>query len=163
MPETFEGYVIATAPNADQFEAVVNDLELEGFDRAQFSALSSDEDHEPDAVETAEDRQQIRVLGTSMGATAAGLAGAGVVAAATGGMALPAIAVGVTAAGGVAALSEAIGIKHEKEHADWMAQQATEGGIVMHIAVTDDKQRQQALAAARKHCGSAVFCDQDRS
>lgn len=160
MSDTFVGYVIATAPDAKSFEAIIHDLELKGFDRAQFSALSADEDHDPGAVETGEDRQQIRVLGTSMGATAAGLAGAGLVAVATGGMALPAIAVGVTAAGGVAALSEAIGVKHAKDHAEWMAEQADQGGIVMNIAVKDADQRQDALVAARQYCGTAVFSDQ---
>lgn len=154
---TYIGFVAATAPSADTFEAIVHELETQGFDRAQFSVITPDT--KGDALETADDRQQIRVLGTSLGATAAGLAGAGLAAVATSGMALPAIVAGVGAAGGVAALSEAVGIRHERSVADWMTEQAEAGGIVVHIGLTDESQRALALATARKYCGSAAFCD----
>ena len=161
MDSTYIGYVAATARNADTFETVVHELETQGLDRAQFSVLAPDSSsgRPKTAVETDDDRQQIRVLGTSLGASAAGLAGAGMVALATGGMALPAIAAGIGAAGGVAALSEAIGIRHERSHADWLASQAAAGGIVIHIALKNESQRSLALATARKYCGDAVFCD----
>ena len=157
--QTYIGYVAATAPDAQTFEAIVHELETQGFDRAQFGVISSVSGKSGQALETSDDRQQLRVLGTSLGASAAGLAGAGLVAVATGGLALPAIAAGIGAAGGVAALSEAVGIKHEKDHADWMTSQALAGGIVMHIALKSEDQRASALATARKYCGSAAFCD----
>ena len=156
---TYIGYVAATAPNAETFETIVHELETQGFDRAQFGVISSTSGKSGQALETADDRQQLRVLGTSLGASAAGLAGAGLVAVATGGLALPAIAAGIGAAGGVAALSEAVGLRHEKSHAEWMTSQALAGGIVMHIALKSEDQRSVALATARKYCGSAVFCD----
>ena len=156
---TYIGYVAATAPDAQTFETIVHELETQGFDRAQFGVISSTTGKSGQALETADDRQQVRVLGTSLGATAAGLAGAGLVAVATGGMALPAIAAGIGAAGGVAALSEAVGLSHEKSHADWMAAQAERGGIVMHIALKSEDQRSNALETARRYCGTAVFCD----
>lgn len=166
MSEQFIGYVVARVPDAATWEKLIQALEIGGFDRAQLGAIMPDADDpftgHTVAVETDDDRQQLRVLGTSMGATVAGLAMGGVAAAATGGLMLPVIAAGVGAAGGVAALSEAYGLKHARDHEDWIHRQLREGGVVLHVSVNDDAQRARALEIARAHCGTAVFCDQSK-
>lgn len=162
----FDQYVVAHVRDSNALDSLVQSLESQGFDRAQLSVLSRDGladpfAHDSEAVEKPDDRQQIRVLVTSLSATVAGLAGAGLAAAVTGGLAIPAIVTGAVAAGGVATVSETVGVNYEREHEKWIEEQMNMGGVVLNIFAKDAGQRDEAVSLAKKHCGHAVIHTQD--
>ncbi|MDX8494808.1 hypothetical protein RFN29_24920 [Mesorhizobium sp. VK22B] len=96
--------VIGALQSEVEFEAAVSELGAAGIDRSRISFLAQEEIAVSCAgavgcdvkqlprveIGMSDDRQQVRTLATSLAATVASFAGAGVVLAATGGAAAPA-------------------------------------------------------------------------
>ncbi|WP_427454056.1 hypothetical protein [Litorimonas sp. WD9-15] len=162
----FDQYIVAHVRDGETLDALVQALETGGFDRAQLSVLSREGtsdpfNHESEAVEKPDDRQQFRVLVTSFSAAVAGMAGAGLAAAITGGMAIPAIITGAVAAGGVATVSETLGVNYAKGHEEWIHRQMAMGGVLLNIFPRTAQEGQKAVELSRKYCGNAILHSYD--
>ncbi|MFL5254503.1 MAG: hypothetical protein ACJ8AI_16705 [Rhodopila sp.] len=137
--------VRATFSDSDQMQAAVNELTMNGFDRAELTlparghSLDEAGSSGDKAVATDEDARQARTLGISTAASAAGMAAAGIVIA-TGGAALPAVAaavLGAGAAGGATYAATEAGVAAEQHTRD---DQAAAGHLVLSVRTpTADK------------------------
>ncbi len=99
----------------------------------------------------------VRTLATSLAATVASFAGAGVVLAATSGAAAPALVAGLASGGGVGGLAALLGLRHEAHVHDWAKRQILNGGIVLVVQPASAEQFEAATAIMRRHCGADVF------
>ena len=158
-------YVLASLPTENMFEAAIQALEQEGVARSQISVLSNADQVpaqcDPDSathveLQTEDDRQQVRVLLTSLAGTVAAMGAAGVAAAATGGLAVPAIAAGALAGGGVIGIGELLGAKVERDYHDWAERQIREGGLLLMVTTRDAAQTAKARDALRSYCGDEL-------
>jgi hypothetical protein len=154
-----------------EFEAAVSELGAAGIDRARISFLAQEEIAASCAgaigcdikqlprveISLSDDRQQVRTLATSLAATVASFAGAGVVLAATGGAAAPALLAALASGGIVGGLAALFGQRHEVHVHDWAESQILNGGIVMIVHPASEEQFEAATAIMRRHCGADVF------
>ena len=163
--------VIGALQSEAEFEAAVSDLEAAGIDRAHITFLAQEEIAASCAegvgcdikqlprveIGLSDDRQQVRTLATSLAATVASFAGAGVVLAATSGAAAPALLAGLASGGGVGGLAALLGLRHEAHVHDWAERQILNGGIVLVVQPASAEQFEAATAIMRRHCGADVF------
>lgn len=155
-------YLIAAMPSERAFDDAVAALERAGLDRAQVGALGPEErlpevcrgEASSVGVETPDDRQQERVLFSSLAGTVAGLGGAAAAGAATGGLAVPMLIAALAAGGGAIGLSELFGAKHEDDHDAWAAEQVGRGGLVLFVTARDEAQRAEARRVIEAQGGS---------
>jgi len=165
MPNGSQERVIGVLPSAEALQAVIDRLELAGFDRAQFSVLAPQAAVEgwrrhPAATATDLARDPAAPTGTYMepeseGAAAGGLIGslfylgAGLAAGGiilTGGSLGVALA-GVAAAGGAGGLLGALlAYGFHQEHARSIHDQLDRGGLVLWIQPRTAQQRDLAQA-----------------
>jgi hypothetical protein len=139
--------VRATFADAEQMQDAVSKLSMAGFDRADLglpSSASLDGQETPESgskpASTDSDARQARTLGSSLAASAAGLAAAGVTIA-TGGAAAPAVAAAVAAGGAAGGSVFAVhGLSDRSEQRD-RDERAASGALVLAVhAATPEKQ-----------------------
>ncbi len=146
-------------PSDDALQAAMKRLLGNGFDRSELSlphtspaSGSATPNEGADNPTTEEDRRQVRTLGASTLGVGAAMGAAGVVIA-TGGLAVPAIAVaaaaGLAAGGAVEGVS---GIAGSAEHAG-REQAAQSGRLVLAAHIADAAKRARAETIMRE-CGA---------
>lgn len=154
----------------EQFEAAVAELETSGIDRARISVLAQEDISLSCAkavgcdlanlprveIELADDRQQVRILLTSLAATVASFAGVGAALAASGGVAAPALIAALASAGGAGGLTALFGRHRETENQDWARQQILQGGILVIVNPANAEQTETASKILQRHCGRNV-------
>jgi hypothetical protein len=163
--------VVGVLQSEVEFEATVADLGAAGIDRSRISFLAQEEIAAACAgavgcditelprfeIRLSDDRQQVRILATSLAATVASIAGAGAVLAATGGAAAPAVFAALASGGGVGGLAALFGQRHEAHVREWAERQFLKGGIVLIVHPADMHQLEAATAVLRKHCGAGFL------
>jgi hypothetical protein len=162
--------VVGAMQSERQFEAAVAELETSGIDRAQISVLAQEEIARSCAeaigcdiktlprvaIDLMDDRRQVRTLVTSLVATVASFAGAGVTVAATGGAAAPAILAALVSGGSVGGLAGLFGQRYEAHSHDWIERQVLKGGILLIVRPTNAEQSYTTTEILRRHCGQDV-------
>lgn len=163
--------VIGALHSEAEFEATVSELEAAGIDRSRISFLAQEEIAMSCAgavgceiarlprveIELGDDRQQVRTLVTSLVATAASFAGAGVAIGATGGAAAPVLLAALASGGAVGGLAAILGQRHEAHVHEWAKRQVLNGGIVVVVYPGNAEQFERAQTIMRRHCGTDVF------
>ena len=163
--------VVGALRSEVEFEAVVSELGAAGIDRARISYLAQEDIAAFCAgvvgcdirqlpridISLSDDRQQVRTLATSLAATVASFAGAGVVLAAIGGAAAPAVLAGLASGGSVGWLAALFGRRHEGHVHEWAESQILNGGIVLIVHPASAEQVEAATAIMRRHCGADIF------
>lgn len=161
--------IIGAIQDEAEFEAVIKELGTSGIDRRQISVLAQDKiarscaksvgcdvSRLPHAeIDVWDDRQQLRVLLTSLAATAASFVGAGAVLAVSGDAASAAF-VAATTGGGAGGLAAFFGHRHEVKTHEWAARQLVNGGILIIVYPVNAAQRESALKIFHSHCGQDV-------
>jgi hypothetical protein len=163
--------VIGTLQSEAEFEAAVSELGAAGIDRARLSFLAQEDIAASCAgavgcdirqlprveISLSDDRQQVRMLATSLVATVASFAGAGAVLASTGGAAAPALLAALASGGSVGGLAALFGQRHEAHVHRWAESQILNGGIVLIVHPASADQFEAATAIMRRHCGADIF------
>jgi len=153
--------VRATFPTSDRMQAAVNELTMNGFDRAELTlparghSLNEPGSEGDKSVTTEEDARQVRTLGASTAASAVGMAAAGIVIA-TGGAALPAVAAAVlggAAAGGATFAATEAGVASEQQTRD---DQAAAGHLVLSVRTSTAEKVEKAKAILTSAGGTNV-------
>jgi hypothetical protein len=124
--------VIGALRSEVEFEAAVAELGESGSERSRISflaqeaiaascadAVGCDITQLPRVESLSDDRQQVRILATSLAATVASFTGAGVALAATGGAAAPAVLAALASGGSVGGLAALFGQRHEAKAHEW--------------------------------------------
>jgi hypothetical protein len=155
--------VVAVFSDDAMLEDAVNRLTLAGFDRAELSlpvANPTAEENTPETgatpLNTGTDRQQARILGTSVAASAVAMAAVGITIA-TGGAAIAGLAAAAIAGGATAVVTNAIGQGMEGiTQADReMAGQA--GDLSLSVRVTSPARTVAAEAALYAAGGQQII------
>ena len=130
----------------DQMQDAVSRLSVSGFDRADMGLDEGSASTEPASTES--DARQGRTLGSSMAASAAGIAAAGVVVA-TGGAAIPAVAAAVAAGGaaGGAMFAGQTAVNRAEQHG--RDARAETGDLILTVRVASPAKRDAAEAMLR--------------
>src|SRR5579864_1483870 len=139
---------VALFDDPERLEEAVSDLRSHGFDHADLSLLAREglgerpiasarqlalDPATPRTDPTTDtDMRQGRILATSMAATIAGFAAAGVTVA-TGGVLAAVIAAGALAAGGAAAVGTIFGRKLDQDTANSLDAQLARGGVLLWV------------------------------
>ena len=154
--------VVALFSDDAHLEGAVGKLELAGFDRADISlpvANPTAEEVTPETgatpLNTDSDRRQARTLGTSMAASAAAMAAAGITIA-TGGAAAVGIAAAAIAGGATAAAANAIGQGREGITRANREIAAESGELILSVRVTSAERRNAAESAMREAGGERI-------
>lgn len=162
--------VIGAMQSEAQFEAAVKELETAGINRGQINVLAQEQlaisctavvgcdvsklPHTE--INVWDDRQQLRVLLTSLAATAASVASTGAVLAATG-AAAPAVLAAAVSAGSAVGLGALFGRHHESKAHTWAEQQLKKGGIVVIVYPFSAAQLDAATMILHTYCGREVL------
>jgi hypothetical protein len=155
---------VAVFDEPESLETAVSDLQSNGVDRAELSILAPPSPSDPDdakrcagnvaapreAVVSDTDLRQGRVLGTSLAATIAGFAAAGITVA-TGGVAAATIAAAVVAAGGVGLAGTLIGRQLADEQTSFLDAQLARGGVLLWVRTRGDDAEKIVLDILRRH------------
>jgi len=157
------------------FEAAVQELELAGIDRSRISllahegvmercleavnedALGDRGDHIAVAdLSMEDDRQQTRVLFTSLAAAGGALAGAVVATVATGGAVIPALLAAGAAGGAGAGLTAFFASRAERSEHDWAEAEIAKGGILIWVYPATVQQEARARDILGRYCHGEV-------
>lgn len=157
---------VALFDGPERLEQAVSDLCSHGFDHADLSLLAPEALSERPIASarqlaqdpatprtdpaTDTDMRQGRVLATSMAATIAGFAAAGLTVA-TGGVLAAVIAAGALAAGGAAAAGTIVGRKLDRNAANSLDAQLARGGVLLWVRAPDAQHERTALDILRRH------------
>jgi hypothetical protein len=157
---------VAVFDDSEKLEGALSELQSSGIDRANLSLLAHDSlakrlpgdpprlTADPatprDAVVSDTDLRQERVLGTSLAATVAAFAAAGITVA-TGGVAAVATIAAAAAAGGVGAASAMIGSKLEADEKAFLDDQLARGGVLLWVRTPDADAERRALEVLRRY------------
>jgi hypothetical protein len=159
-----EAVAVFDEPRA--LEIAISEVQSRGVDRAQLSILAppsleawwpkgpartaGDRSLSREAVVSDTDRRQGRVLGTSLAATIAGFAAAGVTVA-TGGVAAATIAAVAAAAGGAGLAGALIGRELAREQTSFFDAQLAAGGVLLWVSIRDPDAEQTVIDVLRRH------------
>ena len=157
---------VALFDDPERLEEAVSDLRSHGFDHADLSLLAREglgerpiasarqlaqDPATPRTDPTTDtDMRQGRILATSMAATIAGFAAAGVTVA-TGGVLAAVIAAGALAAGGAAAVGTIFGRKLDQDTANSLDAQLARGGVLLWVHLPDALHERTAVDILRRH------------
>jgi hypothetical protein len=157
---------VAVFDNPAKLERAMSELQSNGIDRANLSLLAhtslrthlpsdpqrlADDPGTPrEAVVSETDLRQGRVLGTSLAATIAALAAAGVTVA-TGGVAAATVAAAVAAGGGVGVAGALIGQKLTADEQSFLDAQLARGGVLLWVRTPDAEAERRALEVLRQY------------
>ena len=157
---------VAVFDNPQELESAVSELQSHGIDRANLSLLAHKSLAEPqpgDPRQLAEnpatprepavtdtDLRQERVLGTSLAATVAAFAAAGITVA-TGGVAAVTAAAAAGAAGGVGAIGALVGRKLGEDEQSFLDGQLARGGVLLWVRTPDPNAERRALEVLRRY------------
>ena len=157
---------VALFDDPEQLEVAVSELHSHGFDHADLSLLAPEalgdrpvasarqlaQDPSTPRADPATDTdmRQGRVLATSMAATIAGFAAAGLTVA-TGGVLAAVIAAGALAAGGAGAIGTIVGRKLDQNAAQSLDAQLARGGVLLWVHIHDAMRERAALDILRRH------------
>jgi hypothetical protein len=162
--------VVAAMQSERQFEAAIAELGASGIDRAQIGVLAQEGIATSCAeaigcdiktlprveIDLMDDRRQVRTLVTSLAATVASFAGAGVAVAATGGAVAPAVLAALVSGGSIAGLATLFGQRYEAQSHDRIEQQVLQGGILLIVHPANAEQLRNATEILHRHCGRDV-------
>jgi len=162
--------VIGALQSEVEFEAAVAELGESGIDRSRISFLAQEAIAASCAdavgcditqlprveIGLSDDRQQVRILATSLAATVASFTGAGVALAATGGAAAPAVLAALASGGSVGGLAALFGQRHEAKAHEWAERQVLKGGIVLIVHPANEEQLDTAAKILRRHFGEGL-------
>src|SRR5205823_898058 len=157
---------VAVFDDAERLEGAVSELQSAGIDRSELSILAhtslaerpfgdlrraADDPRTPrEPVVSDTDRRQGRVLGTSLAATVAALAAAGITVA-TGGVAAATIAAAAVAAGSVGAAGALFGRILAEDQASFLDAQLARGGVLLWVRTRDVAAERRALEVLRRY------------
>ena len=157
---------VALFDEPERLEQAVSELCSHGFDHADLSLLAPEALGERPIASarqlardpstprtdpaTDTDMRQGRVLATSMAATIAGFAAAGVTVA-SGGVLAAVIAAGVLAAGGAGAVGTMFGRKIDQDAAGSLDAQLARGGVLLWVHVPDAPHERTAVEILRRY------------
>jgi hypothetical protein len=165
---------VALFDDAERLESAVSELQSNGVDRSELSLLANTElaerslcdirrdaedprtPREPVVSDT--DLRQGRVLGTSLAATIAALAAAGLTVA-TGGVATATIVAAAVAAGSVGAAGTLFGRKLADDHASFLDAQLGRGGVLLWVRTRDMAAEQCVLEVLRRYSAHVYLHD----
>jgi hypothetical protein len=156
---------VAVFDDPEKLESAISELQSNGIDRSDLSLLA----HPPPAESlpgnsrrlaedpatpresavTDTDLRQGRVLGTSLAATVAALAGAGFTVA-TGGVAAATVAA-AAAAGSVGAVGALFGRQLGEEQESFLEAQLARGGVLLWVRARDADAERRALEVLQRH------------
>ncbi len=161
---------VAVFDRAEEYEAVIEELNSAGFDRADISLLASEAavdqklPHRFRRVERMENHDQVPRsayvsspdVSTGRGAAMAGLAYIGATAAAglvvaSGGTLAAVIAAAVAAGGGGGALGSIVAKWLGDRHAKTIEEQVNAGGLLLWVNVRDPEHERRALDILSRH------------
>jgi hypothetical protein len=165
---------VAVFDDPDRLENAMSDLQSNGIDRSNLSLLahpslaerlparSQDVADDPatprESAVTDTDIRQGRVLGTSLAATIAALAAAGITVA-TGGIAAATVAAAAAAAGGVGVVGALLGRRLGEDQEAFLDAQLARGGVLLWVRTPDADAERRTLGVLRRH--SAHVCLHD--
>jgi hypothetical protein len=157
---------VALFDDPERLEEAVSDLCSHGFDHADLSLLAPEALGERPIASarqlaqdpatprtdpaTGTDMRQGRVLATSMAATIAGFAAAGLTVA-TGGVLAAVIATGAVAAGGAGAIGTIVGRKLDSDAASSLDAQLARGGVLLWVHLPDAAHERTAVDILRQY------------
>jgi hypothetical protein len=156
---------VAVFDEPAHLEDAMSDLQSNGVDRADLSMLAG-----PSATHPAErassveapvsdtDLRQGRVLGTSLAATIAGFAAAGITVA-TGGVSAAAIVATAAAAGGVALASTLVGRQVAEDQEAFLDAQLAAGGVLLWVRIRSADVEKNVLEVLRRHSRNVRVLD----
>jgi len=156
---------VAVFDDPAKLESAVSELQSNGVDRADLSLLAhpslaesppgnsrrlADDPGTPrESAITDTDLRQGRVLGTSLAAAVAALAGAGFTVA-SGGVAAAMVAA-AAAAGSVGAVGALVGRRLGEEQESFLDAQLASGGVLLWVRTPDAGSERRALEVLRRH------------
>jgi hypothetical protein len=157
---------VAVFDEPASLEAAMSDLQSNGVDRADLSILAPPSPANSErgdmsgrnrnramlrkAAVSDTDIRQGRVLATSLAATIAGFAAAGVTVA-TGGVAAAVIGAAAVAAGGAGIAATLIGRRLDEEHASFLDAQLARGGVLLWVRTRDPEAEKTVLEVLRRY------------
>jgi hypothetical protein len=157
---------VAVFDDPEKLERAMSDLQSHGIDRANLSLLAhgslanhlprnperlaDDPNTRREAAVSDTDFRQGQVLGTSLAATIAAFAAAGV-SVATGGVAAATAVAAVAAAGGVGAVGALFGRKLREDEAAFLDAQLARGGVLLWVHTPDAPTEQRALEVLHRY------------
>jgi len=144
--------VTATFRSSDAMQHAVSQLNLHGFDRADLSLPDDDPRPTLEAnakpADTESDARQARVLNTSLAASVAAMAAAGITVA-TGGAAAPAVAAAVLAGGAVGGGTYAVSSAANTNEQEARDDKAAAGTLILSARASTPEKRAEAEAILR--------------
>ena len=165
---------VAVFDDPERLESAVSALQSAGIDRSELSILAhtslaetpvgdlrraADDPRTPrEPVVSDTDLRQGRVLGTSLAATIAALAAAGITVA-TGGAAAATIAAAAAAAGGVGAAGALFGRILADGQASFLEEQLARGGVLLWVRTRDVAAERGVLEVLRRHSAHVYVHD----
>ena len=165
---------VAVFDDPERLESAVSGLQSNGIDRSELSVLApaslighrlgdlQREAEDPtmprEPVVSDTDVRQGRVLGTSLAATIAAFAAAGI-SVATGGVAAATIAAAAAAAGGVGAAGALFGRKLADDQASFLEEQLARGGVLLWVRTRDVAAEERALKVLRRYSAHVYVHD----
>jgi len=164
---------VALFDNPETLENAVSELQSNGIDRSELSVLAppslaeqpadvrreaGDPKTPREPVVSDTDFRQGRVLGTSLAATIAAFAAAGI-SVATGGVAAATVAAAAVAAGGVAAAGALVGRILAEDQASFLDAQLARGGVLLWVRTQDAAAERRTLEVLRRHSAHVYLHD----